>query len=117
MILIALSEAIFEKLKPFLEELKVKYQKVENGEELLEKAKKLKPDLILLEKDLPLLDGFAVALLLKSDNKTKNIPIIAVCKCNFPEEEIKAKDSGVDTLLYLPFNREQIIESIKGYLK
>lgn len=117
MILIALSEAIFEKLKPLLEELKVKYQKVENGEELLEKAKKQKPDLILLEKDLPLLDGFAVTLLLKCDNKTKDIPILAVCKCNFPEEEIKAKDSGVDGLLHLPFNKEEIKEIIKKFLK
>lgn len=40
MILIALSEAIYEKIKPLLEELRIKYEKIENGEELLERAKK-----------------------------------------------------------------------------
>lgn len=117
MILIALCEAIFEKLRPFLEEHKLKYQKVESGEELLEKAKKLRPNLIILEKDLPLLDGFAATLLLKSDPKTKEIPIVAICKCNYPEEEIKAKDSGVDRLLHLPLNEKELKTFLKEYIK
>lgn len=117
MILIALSEAIFEKIKPLLEELRIKYEKIENGEELLERAKKIKPTLIILEKDLPLLDGFAVTLLLKCDPKTKNIPVLAVCKCNFPEEEIKAKDCGVDDLIYLPIKEEEIKKILVKYIK
>lgn len=117
MIIIALSEAILEKLKPLLEELKLKYQKIESGEELLEKAKKFRPNLIILEKDLPLLDGFAVTLLLKSDPKTKDIPVVAICKCNFPEEEIKAKDSGVDRIVHLPLNEGEIKKLLKEFSK
>ena len=115
MILLALCEAIFEKIKPFLDKLHLKYQRIESGEELLEKAKKIKPSLIILEKDLPLLDGFAVTLLLKSDPKTQEIPIVAVCKCNFPEEEIKAKDSGADAIIHLPLQEEEIIKLLKRF--
>ncbi|MEZ0344392.1 MAG: response regulator [Caldimicrobium sp.] len=117
MILVALSEGIFEKIKPLLEKLKINYEKIETGEELLEKAKKVKPELIILEKDLPLLDGFAVTLLLKSHPKTSGIPILAVCKCDYHEEEIKARDSGADAIIHCPLKEEEIREYFKRYLK
>ncbi|MCS7198961.1 MAG: response regulator [Caldimicrobium sp.] len=117
MILLALSEGIFQKLKKILDAHKIKYQLIESGEELLEKAKKNKVSLIILEKDLPLLDGFAVTLLLKSNPKTAHIPIIALCKCNYPEEEIKAKDSGADFIIYYPFTEEEILNVIREFVK
>lgn len=52
MIFLALSSAILEKVSALLEKFKLKYQAVETGEDLLEKAKKNKPQLIILEKDL-----------------------------------------------------------------
>lgn len=117
MILLSLSESILEKIKHFLETKKLKYQHVESGEELLERAKKHKPDLIILEKDLPFLDGFAVTLLLKSNPKTSDIPVLAICKCKYPEEEIKARDSGADYVLYYPFTEEEFLKAIKELLK
>jgi len=117
MILLALSEGIFEKLKPLLEGLKIRYEKVESGEELLERAKKLRPTLIILEKDLPLLDGFAATLLLKSNPKTRDLPVIALCKCNYPEEEIKARDSGADEILMCPLKEEEVLKVLKRYYK
>lgn len=117
MILLALSESIFQKLKPILEAHKLKYQFVESGEELIERAKKAKASLIILEKDLPLLDGFAGALLLKSSPKTKEIPILAICKCKYPEEEIKARDSGADYILHYPFTEEEFLKALKALIK
>lgn len=117
MILVALSEGIFEKIKPHLEKLKLSYKKIETGEELLEKAKKVKPELIILEKDLPLLDGFAVILLLKANPQTSGIPILAVCKCDYEEEEIKARDSGADGIIHCPLKEEEIREYLKKFLK
>lgn len=117
MILLALSEGILEKLKPLLERHKIKYEVVSSGEEVLERARKVRPELIILEKDLPLLDGFATILLLKNDIKTKDIPVIALCKCDYPEEEIKAKDSGADDLLRYPLKEEEVKAVLKRYLK
>ncbi len=117
MILISLSEGIFEKIKKLLEENNLKYEKVETGEELLELAKKSKPELIILEKDLPLLDGFVVSLLLKSHPKTKDVPILTICKCNYPEEKIKAKESGADWLLLYPFGPEEFLWAIKELIR
>ncbi len=117
MILVALSEGIFEKIRPILEKFKISYEKVETGEELLEKAKKVRPELIILEKDLPLLDGFAAILLLKSHPKTSDIPVLAVCKCDYYEEEVKARDSGADGIIHCPLKEEEIKEYFKKFLK
>lgn len=117
MILLSLSESIYKKIKDILEAKKLKYQHVESGEELLEKAKKCSPSLIILEKDLPLLDGFAVTLLLKSNPKTADIPILAICKCKYPEEEIKARDSGADYVLYYPFTEEEFLKALKELIR
>jgi PleD family two-component response regulator len=117
MIYLALSETLFNKIAKILEKYKVKYKNIEDGETLLELAKKDKPKLIILEKDLPLLDGFAVTLLLKSNEKTKDIPILAVCKCNYKEEEIKAKDCGVDDIIVCPFEEKEISEKLEKWLK
>ncbi len=117
MIFLALSEDIFFKLKELLEKNKLKFQKIDTGDKLLTLAKKERPELIILEKDLPLLDGFAVTLLLKSDIKTQDIPIIAICKCNYKEEEIKAKECGSDEILRYPFKDQEILEKIWKYVK
>lgn len=117
MIFLALSEDIFIKLKELLEKNNLKFQKIDTGDKLLTLAKKENPDLIILEKDLPLLDGFAVTLLLKSNPKTQDIPILAICKCNFKEEEIKAKDCGSDEIIRYPFKDQEMMEKIFKYLK
>jgi DNA-binding response OmpR family regulator len=117
MIFLALSSAILEKVSALLEKFKLKYQVVETGEDLLEKAKKQKPQLIILEKDLPLLDGFSATLLLKANDKTKDIPVITICKCDFPEEEKKARDCGADCLLHYPFKEDEFIQVLSKLLK
>ena len=117
MIYLALSETLYNKIKKSLENHKFKYKIIEDGETLLELTKKEKPKLIILEKDLPLLDGFAVTLLLKSNSKTKDIPILAICKSQYKEEEIKARDCGVDEVIMYPLEGKEIIQKIEKWLK
>jgi PleD family two-component response regulator len=117
MIFLALSENLFNKLKRILDAQKIKYKLIEDGETLLKLSKKEKPELIILEKDLPLLDGFAVTLLLKSDKDTQSIPILAICKSQYKEEEIKAKDCGCDEIIVYPFTEEEIAQRIEKILK
>ena len=117
MIFLALSENLFNKIKKILENEGLKYKFIEDGETLITLTKRYKPDLIILEKDLPLLDGFAATLLLKSDKETEEIPILGICKSRYKEEEIKAKDSGCDEVLVCPFTEEQILFKIKEIFK
>jgi len=117
MVFIALSENLFDRIKKVLDTFGLKYRLIEDGESLINLSKRYKPDLIILEKDLPLLDGFAATLLLKSDKETQEIPILGICKSNYKEEEIKAKDSGCDEVLICPFSEEDVFTKIKEILK
>ncbi|QER42178.1 response regulator [Thermodesulfobacterium sp. TA1] len=117
MIYLALSEDLFNRLKEVLEKLKLKYKLIEDGETLLKLSKKEKPKLIVLEKDIPLLDGFATTLLLKSSPETQDIPILGVCKVPLKEEETKAKDCGCDDILVYPFKEEEFLNKVLKYIK
>ncbi len=117
MIFLALSEAIFQKIKEILEKEGFSYRRIDDGESLFELSKKSHPDLIILEKDIPLLDGFATTLLLKSEEKTKDIPVIAVCKCRYVEEEAKARDCGSDVIIPYPFDEAELLQILKKLLK
>lgn len=117
MIYLALSENIYNKIKEILDRHKIKYKFIEDGETLLKITKKDKPKLIILEKDIPLLDGYATTLLLKSDKETQDIPIIGICKVPLKEEEIKAKDCGCDEIIVYPFKEEELLNRILKILK
>ncbi len=67
-----------------------------DGEEGLEKAKAIKPDLILLDIIMPKLDGFVVLKTLKQDNELKRIPVILLTNLGQDEDIRKAKELGAD---------------------
>jgi CheY-like chemotaxis protein len=76
-------------LDEVLTNAKFRVKKVTNGLKVVEKAKKFKPDLILLDLILPGMDGFAVLQKLKSTEDTKNIDVIVLSNLEKPSD-IKA---------------------------
>ncbi|MDI6758875.1 MAG: response regulator [Candidatus Omnitrophota bacterium] len=88
-----------------------------NGEEALEKARKEKPDLILLDLMLPKMDGYKVCSLLKNDPRYNKIPIIMLT-ARAQEEEIElGRELGADAYITKPFESEDLLAKIKELLK
>ncbi len=88
----------------------------EDGEEAVRKVKEEKPDLILLDLILPKKDGFAVLKEIKSDEKTKNIPVFVLSNLGQESDREKAKELGaVDYLVKVNFDLKEIIKKIKNY--
>lgn len=88
------------------------------GEEGLTKAKTEKPDIILLDQVLPDMSGNDVLKALKSDEETKNIPVILLS--NFSQEELVkgAIDQGaVDYLFKYQVEPKDVVRKIKEALK
>src|SRR5687768_16075325 len=69
---------------------------LDGGARALAVAKKTTPDLIVLDLGLPDLDGWEVARQLKSDEKTKQIPIIAFSGRSMQHEQVSALRAGCD---------------------
>ncbi len=88
-----------------------------DGQEGLEKIRKFKPDLILLDIIMPKMGGFEVMEEVNKDEELKIIPIIIVSNSGQPVELERAKKLGVkDWLIKTDFDPQEVIDKVKKQL-
>ena len=88
----------------------------ENGEEALAAIAKQRPDLILMDIQLPIMDGYTATRLIKTDPALRSIPIIAVTSYALAVEERKARAAGCDDYVTKPFSPRQLLAKIRQYM-
>jgi two-component system, cell cycle response regulator DivK len=88
----------------------------ENGEQALAAIAKQRPDLILMDIQLPIIDGYTATSKIKADPALRSIPIIAVTSYALGGEEKKARAAGCDDYVPKPFSPRQLLAKIKQYL-
>jgi two-component system cell cycle response regulator DivK len=88
----------------------------QNGEEALAAIAKQRPDLILMDIQLPIMDGYTATRLIKTDPALQSIPIIAVTSYALAVEEKKAREAGCDDYVPKPFSPRQLLAKIRQYL-
>ena len=88
----------------------------EDGQIGVEMAKSEKPDLILMDLNLPIMDGWEATSVLKSDTETKDIPIIALSAHAMTEHKKRALDSGADDYDTKPVDVDRLLSKINRYL-
>lgn len=92
-------------------------RKALNGEMAITAAHALIPDLILLDINMPSMNGYEVCLALKSSEKTRNIPIIFISVLDDVLDKVKAfKVGGIDYITK-PFQLEEVIVRIENQLQ
>ena len=87
-----------------------------DGQEGLDKARRLKPDLVLLDILMPKLDGFKVCQSLKKDPFTKNIPVIMLTAKDRADDIKQAKLIGANGYIIKPFDADTLLFDIKEQL-
>ena len=87
-----------------------------SGPQGLELAARLLPDLILLDIQIPDMDGYAVASALKSDPQLKAIPIIAVTSYAMFGDREKCLSAGAEGYLEKPINPETFVDEVEHFL-
>jgi two-component system, cell cycle response regulator DivK len=88
----------------------------ENGEEALAAVAKQRPDLILMDIQLPIMDGYEATRRIKADPALRAIPIIAVTSYALSGDEEKARAAGCDDFVPKPFSPRQLLAKIRKYL-
>ncbi len=83
----------------------------------LESAAQLRPDLILLDIQLPGMDGHAVARALKSDAQLKSIPIVAVTSYAMFGDREKCLAAGAEGYIEKPINPESFCTEVEQFLR
>lgn len=88
-----------------------------DGNEGLEKANEVLPDLILLDVMMPDISGFEVCKILTNNEKTKHIPIILVTAKASAEDTKEGLEAGAFDYIKKPFNRIELMARVKSALK
>ena len=88
-----------------------------NGATALTGAKKILPDLILLDIKMPDLDGYQVCRQLKSDPQTQNIPVIFISALNELLDKVKAFEVGAVDYITKPFQVEEVLIRVVNQLE
>lgn len=94
------------------------YQTVQsrNGNEVLDLARREKPDLILMDIQLPEVSGLDVTRWLKADEELKIIPVIAVTAFAMKGDEQKIREGGCEDYISKPISVTGFIETIQKYV-
>ncbi len=87
-----------------------------DGVEGIEKARKVKPSLILLDVMMPKMDGFTVCRNIRLDSTLKNTKIIMVTAKNEEMDEAKGMELGADDYIMKPFEPEELMHVIDQVL-
>ncbi len=88
-----------------------------NGEEALERAVELRPDLVLLDVMMPRLDGFEVAQRLRRDPRTSASSIIMLTAKALSSDKVLGLSSGADDYIIKPFDPVELLARVKGTLR
>jgi CheY-like chemotaxis protein len=87
-----------------------------DGEEGVRLAKERRPDLILMDVSIPLLDGWEATRILKADEATRHIPIIALTAHALATDRAKATAVGCDGYLSKPVEPRLVVQEVEKLL-
>ncbi|MCR5366879.1 MAG: response regulator [Prevotella sp.] len=90
------------------------YFRARNGQEAVELAETEKPDLILMDLKMPVIDGLEATRLIKA--KTPDLPIIALTANAFDSDRHAALEAGCDDFLSKPVNADRCIQTIAKFI-
>jgi len=95
-----------------------KYEVIEaeNGVAAIAIAKKEKPDLILMDLQMPSMDGFEALAAIRKETETAVVPIIAVTASAMPADRAKVLAAGFDGYVTKPFEVKEIVDVVKQHL-
>ena len=87
-----------------------------DGQQAIDFAHSEKPDLILMDMSLPVMDGWEATRRLKADAQTSKIPIIALTAHAMAEDERKAREAGCDDFDTKPIELPRLLAKIESLL-
>lgn len=106
-----LTERAFKKLR-----LSRKIVRVKNGQELIDylrNGKSPRPDLVLLDLNMPIKDGREALQEIKSDERLKDIPVVVLTTSNSEEDVAHTYHLGVNSFIRKPFRHKELADMVR----
>lgn len=95
------------------------YEMIEaiNGEQGVAMAAEHRPDLILMDIQLPVLDGYEATRRIKANPALRHIPVIAVTSYALSGDEERTREAGCDAYVAKPFSPRLLLAKVRGFLE
>jgi CheY-like chemotaxis protein len=103
-------------LQDYLENAGYKVITAQDGLEGIDKAKLTHPDLILMDIQMPRIDGFEATQRLRNDPEFEHTPIIALTALAMPNDRERCLAAGMDEYISKPVNLRMLLKIIQGFL-
>ena len=87
-----------------------------DGEEGVRLARTERPDLILMDIQLPVLDGYEATRQIRAISDLKSVPIIAVTSYALSGDEAKTREAGCDSYVAKPFSPRELLAKVRALL-
>jgi len=88
-----------------------------DGKQGVEMARSQKPDVIIMDKNMPVMDGLEATRILKNDEATKHIPIIFVTSSAMKGDREEILKSGCDEYISKPIDIYKVLDMVADYSK
>ena len=89
----------------------------ESGEKAVEQARQLQPDIVILDLEMPGLDGIETCHILRADERTRDIPVVILTASESLEVNRKAFGAGAQATVLKSMSREQLMNVVEITLK
>jgi DNA-binding response OmpR family regulator len=110
-------KSIRELIAMRLEDSGFEVSSVEDGIKALEFLKEKKPDIIVLDKLMPGMDGYEVLLNIRADKATSHIPVVMLTAVLNQADKVKGLKMGLDDYMTKPYDAGEFIARIRAVLK
>jgi two-component system cell cycle response regulator DivK len=87
-----------------------------NGQEAVELARRTRPNVILMDLHLPVLDGLAATRRIREQPETRDVPVVALTAHGTPDYRLKALAAGCNEFLTKPLDFDQLERTLKHLL-
>ena len=88
----------------------------EDGEQAIAAVARRRPDLILMDIQLPVMDGYTATRRIRTNPDLKSVPIIAVTSYALAGDEDKARAAGCDGYVSKPYSPRDLLAKVRAYL-
>jgi len=110
------TEEVVMMIRDYLESVAYKVVTARNGMEAITQARQVRPDLILMDVQMPGIDGLEATQILRSEPEFKHTPIIALTALAMPNDRERCLAAGMDEYITKPVHLKTLIKTIEIFL-
>jgi len=115
-LLVDYNESVIETVRKLANQKGLRLLLAEDGQEGLDLAKAELPDLVIIRKDVPMLDALSMSVLLKQSPETDNIPVVLISTAVSSSEKERLHDAGCSGFIEEPFTANDLLQRLEGWL-